>query len=103
MLCQRAEQAFAAAQAQKAGATGQVVMGRATLRAWYLAEPPPPGVVTLAAAFPAQTDLAHFEEAFHGFLGEHQGDLPATASTCGYVTDDGQVRECLPESPAVLP
>ena len=87
-------------QAQKAASLRRAVVGRATLRAWYLAEPPPsetPGLVTLAAAFQGQAELAHFEATFHGFLTSHEatGHLPASASVSGYATDDGQVRECL--------
>ena len=56
-----------------------------------------PGLMTLAAAFPGQAELAHFEATFHGFLTSHEatGVLPASASLSGYATDNGQVRECL--------
>lgn len=99
MLYCTAKRAHAAMQAQKASSLRRAVPGRTTLRIWYLVEPPPfgtPGVTILAAAFPGQQELAHFEEAFHCFLREHQGDIPATASASGHATDDGQVRECLP-------
>ena len=87
-------------QAQKAASFRRARAGRATLRTWYLAEPPTPetpGLMILAAAFPGQAELAHFEATFHGFLTSHEatGDLPASASVSGYATDDGQVRECL--------